>query len=144
MHQSRDVWLNIISHLICNRNLNRQRCRESIRSWGNNKNEKSEKSVLLDLTADGDVFVPDRRLGRSRRLIDSFFPLFACVAPDRVLCFHRFLSLSFAPLSSSLFFPFQKLCFSLSLAQSPVSSEIRRRHFAPRRRHSCFCRGAYK
>lgn len=49
---------------------------------------REARSVLLDLTADGDVFVPDRRLGRSRRLIDSFFPPFACVAPDQVLCFH--------------------------------------------------------
>lgn len=53
--------------------------------------------MLLDLTADGDVFVPDRRLGRSRRLIDSFFPPFACVAPDRVRCFHLSLSLSLRP-----------------------------------------------
>lgn len=59
---------------------------------------REARSVLLDLTADGDVFVPDRRLGRSRRLIDSFFPPFACVAPDQVLCFH----LSLAPLLLTL------------------------------------------
>lgn len=90
-----------------------------------NKNERSERSVLLDLTADGDVFVPDRRLGRSRRLIDSFFPPFACVAPDQVLYFH--LSL---PPSLSLFRPtfmllvllllFQHLLISFSYNLQPL------------------------
>lgn len=116
---------------------------------------RGARSVLLDLTADGDVFVPDRRLGRSRRLIDSFFPPFACVAPDQVLCFHLSPFLSLPPSFSLSFSPpshFHPPCppsslpapSHLLLAQSPASSEVRRRHFAPRRRHSCFCRGAYK
>lgn len=110
---------------------------------------RGARSVLLDLTADGDVFVPDRRLGRSRRLIDSFFPPFACVAPDQVLYFHLSPSLSpspFLPFSLSLSSHFHPPCppslpapSHLLLAQSPASSEVRRRHFAPRRLHSCFC-----
>lgn len=51
--------------------------------------------MWLDLTADGDVFVPDRRFGRSRRLIDGSSPPFACVAPDHALSlFRSSLSLS--------------------------------------------------
>jgi len=77
------------------------------------------RSVLLDLTVDGDVFVPDRRLGRSRRLIDSFFPPFACVAPDQVLCFHLFPSLLLS-LSLSL-----SLVLLLSSSSSTFSSYSR-------------------
>jgi len=71
---------------------------------------REARSVLLDLTADGDVFVPDRRLGRSRRLIDSFFPPFACVAPDQVLYFHLSPSL-FLFLSRPTFVPLVLLLF---------------------------------
>lgn len=61
--------------------------------------------MWLDLTADGDVFVPDRRFGRSRRLIDGSSPPFACVAPDHALSLFRSsfsLSLSPRPVSSCL------------------------------------------
>jgi len=112
-----------ISYLICNRTKIDKR-RGSIRSWGNNKNEKSEKSALLDLTADGDVFVPDRRLGRLRRLIDSFFPLFACVAPDRVLCFLSFSLFPLVPLFILLIFPLPatlRLFLSHNLQSLPKS-----------------------
>lgn len=55
--------------------------------------------MWLDLTADGDVFVPDRRFGRSRRLIDGSSPPFAYVAPDRSLFRSLLLSLALLVLS---------------------------------------------
>lgn len=49
--------------------------------------------MWLDLTADGDVFVPDRRFGRSRRLIDGSLLLSHTLLPIR-------LAPTFARLSS--------------------------------------------
>lgn len=66
--------------------------------------------MWLDLTADGDVFVPDRRFGRSRRLIDGFSPPFACVAPDHALSLFR-----------------SSFSFSLLVPSRLVSSRLRAR-----------------
>lgn len=53
---------------------------------------RGTRSVWLDLKADGDVFVPDRRLGRSRRLIDgslllshTLLPIELASSPSRSL-----------------------------------------------------------
>lgn len=54
---------------------------------------RGARNVWLDLTADGDVFVPDRRFGRSRRLIDGSLLLSHTLLPIR-------LAPSFARLSS--------------------------------------------
>ena len=63
--------------------------------------------MWLDLTADGDVFVPDRRFGRSRRLIDG-----------SLLLSHTLLPIKLAPSS-------QPVSVSLSLSSSsPVSSHL--------------------
>lgn len=73
--------------------------------------------MWLDLTADGDVFVPDRRFGRSRRLIDGSSPPFAYVAPDHSRSLFRSLSLCLSLFSSCL--------VSSRLVSVPVSVFLR-------------------
>lgn len=74
------------------------------------------RNVWLDLTADGDVFVPDRRFGRLRRLIDG-----------SLLLSHTLHPIELAPsLSRPLFSP--------SLVSSPLAPSRR----VPCRSHSRF------
>lgn len=128
------------------------RRRESVRSWGGNKNERSEKRVARSdgwwrrlrsrqtprtLATFDRQFLSSFRMRRARS--SSLLPPLSFPLPPFLSLF-----LSFVPLSSFLFFFFSSVLSRLLLAQSPTSSEVRRRHFAPRRRHSCFCRGAYK
>jgi len=122
------------------------RRRESVRSWSGNKNEKSEKRV-----ARSDGWWRRLRSRQTPRTFATFDRQFlSSFRMRRARSSSLLPSLSFSPslsLSLSLSFYFCPPLLApsrLILVQSPVSSEVRRRHFAPHRRHSCFCRGAYK